>query len=162
MGYLTITLGDLNVTMNKFVGNGHIRTRPRLAQISRTAHGTLVAPGQSFELPHFWQGVALLDATDILTFRAIWSRAEHAKRTAGTGYQLTLDDTTRPFEEVGTRTREIVSGESETSIGTPAVTSYHARFYGVFEEGEPEYNYLGMGKHSVAFRIWEDGIFAAS
>jgi hypothetical protein len=161
MGYLKITLGDLNVTLAKFLGGDHIRKRPGLAQTSRSAYGTLIAPGQSFELPHFWQGTVLLDETDFLTYRAIWARAENAKRTTGTGYKLTIDDTTRPFEEVGTRTRAIVSGTSETSIGTPAITSYHARFYGVFEEGEPEYNYLGMGKHTVAFRIWEDGIFAA-
>jgi hypothetical protein len=163
MGYLTITLEELSLTIDRFVGNDHIRTRPQLSNLNRTAYGTLVVPGTAYELPHQWQGKALLNSAQFETWRLIWARAEYNKRTSGTNYRLTIDDTTRPFEEVGSRSREKVSGTTETTIDTvdPAMTVYFARFYGVLAEGEPNYDYQGSYT-AVEFKIAEDGIFAAA
>jgi hypothetical protein len=158
MGYLTITLGNLSLTMRKFVGNEHIRRRTAAIALSRTAYGTLVVPGSAAELPHTWQGKAILNAAEFETCRLIWAQADYNKRAFGNNYRLTIDDTTRPFEESGDRSRAFVPGTTPTTIDDPPMAVYFARFYGVLAEGEPEYTYRG-NQAEVTFQIWEDGIF---
>ncbi|AFY71884.1 hypothetical protein Pse7367_3651 (plasmid) [Thalassoporum mexicanum PCC 7367] len=157
MGSLTISLGGLSLTIDKFVGDRQIRQRLAPVTLDRTAYGTLVVPGTSYELPHQWQGKAILNPAQFETWRLIWALADYNQRTSGTGYRLTIDDTTRPFEEVGNQSREKVLGTNVTM--SDGLTIYFARFRGVFATSEPEYTDHG-NQVEVDFTIWEDGIFA--
>jgi hypothetical protein len=128
MSGLVLTYAGLTSTLTRFSGASWPRRRIETPELSRTAWGTPVERGTSYEAPHLWQVSALVnDArattgsfSDADTLEAMYNRWLVASG------DLVLHDYTRDYSEASPRTRALATGGVAVTVGT--TVRYPAQF----------------------------------
>lgn len=119
---LSLSYSGITVALTDFTDRNWPRKRLDPPEISRTAYGTPVERGFSFEAPHIWQVSAYLSdqvaagqtfspADNLIAMNDLWQQV---------GGDIVLSDYTRHFSEVGTVTGDRTRG---LAVGGAVVTS---------------------------------------
>jgi hypothetical protein len=152
MGTLTLTLEDITVTLDKFVGSDRPRQLPQIGEVSINDGGSVIINGATFEGKHIWVPSAFVTSAQRINLSAIWARSDYLRRTTGTGYQILIYDQTEEFQESTAQTRDKVPTTSVTAVGIHSV-SYFAQFYGILKE-RPKFTWQ-PAIDTVSFKLFE-------
>jgi hypothetical protein len=128
MSGLVLSYAGLTVALTRFSDASWPRRRIETPELSRTAYGTPMVRGTSYEPPHLWQVAALVSDTratagafsDADTLEAMYNRWLIA------GGDVVLHDYTRDYSEASPRTRALASGGAAVTVGT--TVRYPAQF----------------------------------
>lgn len=128
-GQLTLTFAGLTATLSTFSEGNFPRTRIETPQITLSRNGAILRDGTTYEPPHVWQIVTVVNRhlRDIL-------EAMHGYAMSTPGSVL-VDDEIRLFSESSPRTRAIVPSTSEVTQGLAVqyYSRFNAEFQGAFE-----------------------------
>jgi hypothetical protein len=128
MSGLTLTYQGLSVAFTRFDGASWPRKRIDTPEISRTAYGTPIQRGTSFEPPHLWQISALV--SDVRSSPTVFSDADNLEAMFNlwqiASGDLVLHDYSRDYSELAPRTRALATGGTVATVGT--VVRYPAQF----------------------------------
>lgn len=128
MSGLVLSYAGLTVALTRFSGASWPRRRIETPELSRTAYGTPIERGTSYEPPHLWQVAALVsDARDTASSfsDADVLEAMYNRWLVASG-DLVLHDYTRDYSEVSPRTRALATGGTAVTVGT--TVRYPAQF----------------------------------
>ena len=128
MSGLVLSYAGLTASLTRFSGASWPRRRIETPELSRTAWGTPVERGTSYESPHLWQVSALVSDvratvgsfSDADTLEAMYNRWLVASG------DIVLHDYTRDYSEVSPRTRALAAGGTAVTVGT--TVRYPAQF----------------------------------
>lgn len=132
MSGLVLSYAGLTVALTRFSDASWPRRRIETPELSRTAYGTPMVRGTSYEPPHLWQVAALVSDTratagafsDADTLEAMYNRWLIA------GGDVVLHDYTRDYSEASPRTRALAAGGTAVTVGT--TVRYPAQFNAQF------------------------------
>jgi hypothetical protein len=128
MSGLVLSYAGLTVSLTRFSGASWPRRRIETPEISRTAYGTPVERGTSYEAPHIWQVSALV--SDVRATTGSFSDADTLEamynRWLVASGDLVLHDYTRDYSEASPRTRALAAGGVAVTVGT--TVRYPAQF----------------------------------
>jgi hypothetical protein len=125
---LTLTYQGLTVALTTFDSSSWPRKRIDTPEVSRTAYGTPIERGTSYEPPHIWQISALV--SDARSSPTVFSDADNLEAMFNlwqiTGGDLVLHDYSRDYSEASPRTRALATGGTEVTVSS--VVRYPAQF----------------------------------
>jgi len=154
-GYVSLTLGNLQVSCDKFMGDEFPRQKVEPAKSGLSALGTFVSYGRFYEERHKWTFNGVLKATDIPILDAIYWEHHRLRRTFQPA-QILIVDTTQLFQERSPRTRATAPApfNTVTTISGGTYLSYYAQFWGWFDS-EPQYSKFGQYHTLVSLNLLE-------
>ena len=125
---LVLSYAGLTVSLTRFSGASWPRRRIETPELSRTAWGTPIERGTSYEAPHIWQVSALV--SDVRASASAFSDADTLEaiynRWLVASGDLVLHDYTRDYSEVSPQTRALAAGGVAVTVGT--TVRYPAQF----------------------------------
>lgn len=128
MSGLVLSYAGLTATLTRFSGASWPRRRIETPELSRTAWGTPVERGTSYEAPHIWQVSALV--SDIRDTAGSFSEADTLEamynRWLVASGDIVMHDYTRDYSEASPRTRALAAGGVAVTVGT--TVRYPAQF----------------------------------
>lgn len=130
-GYLYLSLGNLSVTLRRFLGDDLPRKFVEPVKAETSAYGAFISYGRYYEERHEWNLNAIVSHEEAAIIRAIYGEHQLLRRTFQPAHLLIID-TTQPFEE-RSQTRAIapapfnvISPVSNTHV------SYYAQYFAWF------------------------------
>jgi hypothetical protein len=127
-GTITLSLGSISLTLGipdrPFVEGTYPRERIEAQGVSFSAYGTPATDGTSYESPHLWNLVVLLEPQDAQTLARIDAKSRAQK------LDITIVDRTDEYWELSPRTR--ATAPDDTEILDDGMVGYYAQFKGRF------------------------------
>lgn len=130
---ITLSLGSLSLTLNKFTGTDNIRSSFQVpCTLEFSALGTPAIGGIAVEAKHIWSFGAAVNQSERDTLEAIIWEFQYRRRNL-LNYDVLISDSTSRIVERLPRSRTLVPLTTERLIGVTH-TAYFGHFLGVFTE----------------------------